>query len=775
MNAARMSATPRVASVAAAATLAIGGAAVVPAFVPDFAPEAVAQTNKLRAAEGQDFSTGEFTIVDGKVALAQPVKIPDVSLFGEATFNNDKDTLEVATGTWRIVKSDAQDEFLVAFIPKDQGLFYGMPLKDAIYDTTELRMWGKRTSDGSRVYTGQEVSATPGRNFGLQTAVAGSDGRATFTIPEGASNIATTNDGVEIQGNNVTVDLQGKSSRVVSLTYGTPADPTGASIMSGSQLIVFGDKALDKGSTQTIRTTDNKVVEENEVHLIFRDMERQQIPNTDKAESVYKAGSPTRVTSNSIPGASLYFPTEGQPKDAKLSNNSKLSADPVSYMAPQFLQFFPEDQAKRLSSDFSSQVMTKMEVPGEGTWQIVGVQGGPALQFTPAQGFKGYPTPPRVSYFWNTDMNSLSRGAEDEKTFREMYDRVMANRDLVVADYRDTPAPAPAVGEPTSKERETPAPSTSKQAEQDKTSTSAPATSKKEEPTTSKSSGDKATSTKAPAPSTSKQAEQDKASTSAPATSKKEEPTTSKSSGDKATSTKAPAPSTSKQAEQDKPSNGSGDVAPTKNIVTKTVKPIEDDPKISAPGSGTSGATNSDPSSRPVLPGQGQGGDATNGGNTSGTVNRPSLPGQGSNDPAAGAGNGAASEGTTRPALPGQSQNAESGENTAPADNASRESGDKGGQDDNAIVPIIEGGNGNGGNAAPGETDSGSRVSVVTDENGDATIITEGREDTASDNGGGRSVLARTGADMQFVIAMLMAVIAVLGGTAFVRRRNEAK
>ena len=729
MNAARMSATPRVASVAAAATLAIGGAAVVPAFVPDFAPEAVAQTNKLRAAEGQDFSTGEFTIVDGKVALAQPVKIPDVSLFGEATFNNDKDTLEVATGTWRIVKLDTQDEFLVAFIPKDQGLFYGMPLKDAIYDTTELRMWGKRTSDGSRVYTGQEVSATPGRNFGLQTAVAGSDGRATFTIPEGASNIATTSDGVEIQGNNVTVDLQGESSRVVSLTYGTPADPTGASIMSGSQLIVFGDKALDKSSTQTIRTTDNEDVEENEVHLIFRDMERQQIPNTDKAESVYKAGSPTRVTSNSIPGVSLYFPTEGQPKDAKLSNNSKLSADPVSYMSPQFLQFFPEDQAKRLSSDFSSQVMTKMEVPGEGTWQIVGVQGGPALQFTPAQGFKGYPTPPRVSYFWNTDMNSLSRGAENEDTFRKMYDKVMTNRDLVVADYRDTPAPAPAVGEPTSVERET------------------------------------------PAPSTSKKAEQDKPSTPAPATSKKEEPTTSKSSGDKATSTKAPAPSTSKKAEQDKPSNG-GDVSPTKNIVTKTVKPIEDDPKISAPGGGTSGATNSEPSSRPALPGQG--GDATNGGNTSGTVNRPPLPGQGSND-STGSGNGAVSEDATRPALPGQNQNTGSGENMAPSDNASRESGDKDGQDDNAIVPIIEGGNGTGGNAAPGETDSDSRVSVVTDENGDATIVTEGQEDTTVDNGGGRSVLARTGADMQFVIAMLMAVLAALGGTAFVRRRNEAQ
>ena len=730
MNAARMGATPRVASVAAAATLAIGGAAVVPAFVPDFASEAVAQTNKLRVAEGKSFATGEFTIVDGKVALAQPVKIPDTSLFGEATFNNDRDTLEVANGTWRIVDSDAQDEFLVAFIPKDQGLFYGMPLKDAIYDTTELRLWGKRTSDGSRVYTGQEITATPGRNFGLQTAVADGEGRATFTIPEGASNIATTNDGVEIQGNNVTVDLQDQSSRVVTITYGTPADPTGASIMSGSQLIVFGDKALDKGATQTIRTIDNKVVKEDKVHLAFRDMERQQIPNTDKAESVYKAQSPTRVTSNSIPGASLYFPTEGQPKDAKLSNNSKLSTDPVNYMVPQFLQFFPEDQAKRLSGDFSSQVMTKMEVPGEGTWQIVGVQGGPALQFTPAQGFKGYPTPPKVSYFWNTDMNSLSRGAESEDTFKKMYDKVMANRDLVVADYRDTPAPT-AVGEPTSRE---PAPSTSKQSE--KPSTSAPATSKKEEPTTGKSSENKATTTKAP----------------------------------------APAPSTSKQAEQDKPSNGGGDTVPTKDIVTKTVKPIEDDPKGSASGNGASGATNSDPSSRPALPGQGQGGDATNGGNTSGTVNRPSLPGQGANDPAAGAGNnGAASEDTTRPALPGQNQNAGSGENAAPADNAPRESGNKDEQDDNAIVPIIEDGNGTGGNAASGATDSGSGVSVVTDESGDATIVSEGQEDTATDNGGGRSILARTGAEMQFVIAMFMAVLAALGGTAFVRRRNEAQ
>ena len=770
MNAARMSATPRVASVAAAATLAIGGAAVVPAFVPDFAPEAVAQTNKLRVAEGKSFATGEFTIVDGKVALAQPVKIPDTSLFGEATFNNDRDTLEVANGTWRIVDSDAQDEFLVAFIPKDQGLFYGMPLKDAIYDTTELRLWGKRTSDGSRVYTGQEITATPGRNFGLQTAVADGEGRATFTIPEGASNIATTNDGVEIQGNNVTVDLQDQSSRVVTITYGTPADPTGASIMSGSQLIVFGDKALDKGATQTIRTIDNKVVKEDKVHLAFRDMERQQIPNTDKAESVYKAQSPTRVTSNSIPGASLYFPTEGQPKDAKLSNNSKLSTDPVNYMVPQFLQFFPEDQAKRLSGDFSSQVMTKMEVPGEGTWQIVGVQGGPALQFTPAQGFKGYPTPPKVSYFWNTDMNSLSRGAESEDTFKKMYDKVMANRDLVVADYRDTPAPT-AVGEPTSRE---PAPSTSKQSE--KPSTSAPATSKKEEPTTGKSSENKATTTKAPAPAPSTSKQSEKPSTSAPATSKKEEPTTGKSSENKATTTKAPAPSTSKQAEQDKPSNGGGDTAPTKDIVTKTVKPIEDDPKGSASGNGASGATNSEPSSRPALPGQGQGGDATNGGNTSGTVNRPSLPGQDSNDPAAGAGNnGATSEDTTRPKLPGQNQNAGSGENAAPADNAPRESGNKDGQDDNAIVPIIEDGNGTGGNATPGETDSGSRVSVVTDENGDATIVSEGQEDTATDNGGGRSILARTGAEMQFVIAMFMAVLAVLGGTAFIRRRNEAK
>ena len=730
MNAARMSATPRVASVAAVATLAIGGAAVVPAFVPDFAPEAVAQTNKLRAAEGQDFSTGEFALVDGKVALAQPVEIPDVSLFGEATFNNDKDTLEVATGTWRIVKLDTQDEFLVAFIPKDQGLFYGMPLKDAIYDTTELRLWGKG-EPGARVYTGQEVTATPGRSFGLQTAVADGDGRATFTIPEGASNIATTNDGVEIQGNNVTVDLQDQSSRVVTITYGTPADPTGASILSGSQLIVFGDKALDKGATQTIRTADNEVTKKEKVHLVFREMERQPVSDNKAEEPVYKAESPTRVTSNSIPGASLYFPTEGQPKDAKLSNNSKLSTDPVNYMSPQFLQFFPEDQAKRLSGDFSSQAMTKMEVPGEGTWQIVGVQGGPALQFTPAQGFKGHPTPPKVSYFWNTDMNSLSRGAENEDTFKKMYDKVMANRDLVVADYRDTSAPDPAVGEPTSRE---------------------------------------------PAPSTTKKAEQDKPSTSAPATSKKEEPTTGKSSENKATTTKAPAPSTSKKTEQDKPSNGGGDTAPTKDIVTKTVKPIEDDPKGSASGNGTSGATNSESSSRPALPGQGQGGNATNGGNTSGTVNRPSLPGQGTNDPAAGAGNnGTASEGTTRPALPGQNPNAGSGENAAPAGNASRESGNKDGQDDNAIVPIIEDGNGTGGNATPGETDSGSRVSVVTDENGDATIVSEGQEDTATDNGGGRSILARTGAEMQFVIAMFMAVLAALGGTAFVRRRNEAK